>query len=79
MSNVTIRIDYEAIMRTSVSGTFPLNGNSPITIAWKWWQDIKKNSHNATVTKVTVNDNQDITDLIKSFETAPLPADNLPF
>ena len=77
--NVTIRIDYYASMNVSMSGNFTVNGKSPVTIAWQWWQDIKKNSHNAKIIKVTVNDTQDITHLIKSFEEAPLPADNLPF
>ncbi|CEG28063.1 hypothetical protein BN1002_02942 [Bacillus sp. B-jedd] len=76
---MTIKIDYYASMNVSMAGNFPLQGKSPVTIAWQWWREIKKNSHNAKIIKVTVNDTEDITDLIKSFEAAPLPAENLPF
>jgi hypothetical protein len=68
--NVTIQIIYLTEGgRAYQAGQFPLKGQSPEKVAYKWLQQIKKQIPTfQEVLKVTANGDQDITEQVKELE-----------
>jgi hypothetical protein len=72
--DIVIRIDYSVHGNKSYQqGSFPLRGKKPEDIAYKWWQQIKKeHSYFAELEKVIINMDQDITYKINEIDKASL-------
>lgn len=68
--NVSLQIIYMTDGgRAFQAGRFPLRGQSPEKVAYKWLQQIKKQMPTfQEVLKVTANGDQDITEQVKELE-----------
>lgn len=71
--NVVIHIHYIANdMGVLRRGSFPLKSRNPEEVAYEWWKQIKRESYvNLELDKV-IADGEDITQLVKELEKAPL-------
>ncbi|KKK37218.1 hypothetical protein WQ57_14775 [Mesobacillus campisalis] len=67
--HVTITIRYYSPAGTVMqSGTFPLRGRAPESIAYEWLQQIKHQVHFDSLISVRINEDNDITDKVKALE-----------
>jgi hypothetical protein len=73
--NSTIQIHYietESKIKVLQRGSFPLKGKKQEQVAYKWWKQIRRESSmNLELEKVIAN-GEDITELVKELEKAPL-------
>ena len=77
---ISIRIYFETTHnKLTQAGEFPLRGRRPEQVAFEWWKELKKETFNPRLRRVVINGDQDITELVKQLDSAPLPPDNLPF
>ena len=74
---MNIRIDYMTSQRVTQMGEFKYG--KPEIVAFNWWRQIKRETHNAKLEKVILDSEKDITEAVKALDNAPLPPDNLPF
>lgn len=73
--NITIRIIYTAIeveSKSMRSGSFPPKGRKPEMIAYEFWKWIRKEEPLELKLEKVVVDGEDITDLVKKIDEAPL-------
>lgn len=88
--NIIIRIDYTSDLGSKMmkQASFPVNSykykqndnNEAARVAFNWWKVIKHEmSYRAILEKVTYNGDNDITELVKQIDDAPLPDLDLPF
>lgn len=67
--NMTIEIHYIGDSKIMQSGSFPLKGKSTVQVALDFWKQIQKEmSYRAKLEKVTLNGENDITDLVIELE-----------
>jgi hypothetical protein len=71
--NVIIQISYisndnEVLQR----GSFPLRGKSKETVAFAWWRQIRRETPYWPELVKVLCDGEDITELVKKLEKAPL-------
>ncbi|MDQ0197939.1 hypothetical protein [Neobacillus ginsengisoli] len=74
MTTVSIEIHFKTnATRITKRGNFPLKGKNPEEVAYQWWKHISNEmSFFAELEKVTVNSDQDITELVKEIESQVL-------
>lgn len=88
--NVNIQIHYTSTYDSKMSqrGSFPVNAyqfrqnpnQEAARVAFIWWKLIKKDmSYKVAIERATYNAENDITELVKWLDKAPIHDDNLPF
>jgi hypothetical protein len=73
--NVTIQIHYVAIENKNQvlqRGSFPLKGKKPEQVALEFWKRIKSEITVEIELEQVIADGEDITELVKQLEKAPL-------
>lgn len=71
--NITIMIKYNSPAGTvSQGGTFPLKRRTPEQVAFEWLLEIKREVYFDGLVEVIVDGDQDITELVREMEKAPL-------
>jgi hypothetical protein len=86
---ITIRIIYQGYAsKLTQQASFPVDDfefevnsdNEAARVAFVWWKLLKKDlSYQAVIEKVVYNEENDITELVKELDNAPLSDLNLPF
>lgn len=88
--NINIQIHYISTYDSKMSqrGSFPVNvyqfrqnpNLEAARVAFTWWKLIKKDmSYKVAIERVTYNAENDITELVKRLDKAPIPDLDLPF
>lgn len=67
--NVTIKIRYNSPAGiVTQGGTFPLKRRKPEQVTYEWMQEIKREVNYDGLIEVTVDGDQDITDIVREME-----------
>ncbi|MCM2532552.1 hypothetical protein NDK43_09340 [Neobacillus pocheonensis] len=73
--NVSIEIYYIAVEYQNKilrQGSFPLRGKKPEQVSFEWWKQIRKESYVDLELEKIIADGENITQLMKELEKAPL-------
>jgi hypothetical protein len=70
--NITIEIHYISSSKILQRGSFPLKGRKPEQIALQFWKEIKREMPYAREIEQVFAAGEDITELVKKLEKAPL-------
>lgn len=68
---ITIKFNSPAGMVTK-GGTFHLKGKTPERVAFDWLNEIKRQVHYEGLVEVKVDDNENITEMVRLMEKAQL-------
>lgn len=88
--NITIEIHFKSDSDSKIMkrGSFPVNvskfnkdqNREAARVAFEWWKQIKhENSYRIKIEKVTYDEINNITELVKQLDNAPIPDLDLPF